>query len=467
MDTGLESLLGGEYAPAVAANAAALCAVLATSAVLSRRAKGTDGAADGAAGGAEAATGDTAKERSVAVRYLVVFLTWKLGDWMQGPYFHEVYLEKARGDVQAVAWYFLTGFLAAMVGGVFAGSVVDARGRRFGSVCGALGFAAAAWSVTAWDANVLLVGRVAGGVATSLLFTAPEAWLVGECARAGLRPGFLGGFFGWVYFLDSVVAIAAGYAANASVAALGRSTAAFEVSGVASCVAALLAVLLWAENPRSAAAASSDKEAAAEEERGGLSIVLGSPSLVLLACMQGLFEGAMYVFVMTWGRALTELTPEGPGAEGVPFGLIFSCFMMACMTGSTLVGCLTDRGYDARTLLMCAGVLSLLGMGASLAVSDPVHMAVAYSVYEAGVGMYFPCMGSLRAQHVPDGVRGAVTTWFRVPMNLIVIASVCYYKDLGVTGCSVAVLCCMVGFVALAASFGSAAAKEAGKAKKE
>eukprot|EP00754_Rhynchopus_humris_P007901 Rhum_TRINITY_DN13618_c0_g1::Rhum_TRINITY_DN13618_c0_g1_i1::g.62036::m.62036 len=257
MDAGLESLLGGEYAPAVAANAAALCAVLATSAVLSRRAKGKDGAAGGG-GGAEAATatGDAARERSVAMRYLVVFLTWKLGDWMQGPYFHEVYLEKARGDVQAVAWYFLTGFLAAMVGGVFAGSVVDARGRRFGSVCGALGFAAAAWSVTAWDANVLLVGRVAGGVATSLLFTAPEAWLVGECARAGLRPGFLGGFFGWVYFLDSVVAIVAGYAANASVAALGRSTAAFEVSGVASCVAALLAVLLWTENPRPAAAAA-------------------------------------------------------------------------------------------------------------------------------------------------------------------------------------------------------------------
>lgn len=56
--------------------------------------------------------------------------------------------------------------------------------------------------------------------------------------------------------------------------------------------------------------------------------------MLCLGLIQGLFEGAMYVFVLQWTPALTH------AAHGrlIPYGLVFSTFMMAVFSGSSLVG---------------------------------------------------------------------------------------------------------------------------------
>ncbi len=57
--------------------------------------------------------------------------------------------------------------------------------------------------------------------------------------------------------------------------------------------------------------------------------------------MQSLFEGSMYTFVFLWTPALQ------PHGEDIPFGLIFSIFMVACMAGSAVAGKLLapNSGY--------------------------------------------------------------------------------------------------------------------------
>jgi hypothetical protein len=52
---------------------------------------------------------------------------------------------------------------------------------------------------------LLLLGRVAGGLGTSLLFSAPEAWLVGEHQKGNYDGKWLGQTFGWAYAGDSLV----------------------------------------------------------------------------------------------------------------------------------------------------------------------------------------------------------------------------------------------------------------------
>jgi hypothetical protein len=61
---------------------------------------------------------------------------------------------------------------------------------------------------------LLLLGRLAGGIGTSLLFSAPEAWLVGESIKGGFDGRWLGQTFGWAYAGDSIVAIIAGQLAS-------------------------------------------------------------------------------------------------------------------------------------------------------------------------------------------------------------------------------------------------------------
>lgn len=154
--------------------------------------------------------------RSLQWRYLPAWLCFKAADWMQGPYFHEVYsskLEPATGtpiSQRAISALFLAGFVSSAVVGTAAGSLVDSYGRRAGCLAFALVYSASALSVLASELPLLAAGRLLGGVATSLLMSAPEAWLCAEHARLGLPPATLGGLFGWAYFGDSIVAILAG-----------------------------------------------------------------------------------------------------------------------------------------------------------------------------------------------------------------------------------------------------------------
>ena len=76
---------------------------------------------------------------------------------------------------------FLAGFVAATLVGTAAGSLVDSRGRRAGCVLYAAAAGAAAASVVCERPELLLAGRVVGGIGTSLLAAAPEASSSAHC----------------------------------------------------------------------------------------------------------------------------------------------------------------------------------------------------------------------------------------------------------------------------------------------
>ena len=54
--------------------------------------------------------------------------------------------------------------------------------------------------------------------------------------------------------------------------------------------------------------------------------------IALLGAIQSLFEASMYTFVFLWTPALS------PDGKKVAHGMIFACFMMSCMAGSTIAG---------------------------------------------------------------------------------------------------------------------------------
>jgi len=142
----------------------------------------TAGSAKPSAGSATSQAASAAALRSLQFRYLPAWLCFKAADWMQGPYFHEVYSSKLDGasgtplSQRAISALFLAGFVSSAVVGTAAGSLVDSYGRRAGCLAFALIYAASALSVLAEGVPLLAAGRLLGGVATSLLMSAPEAW---------------------------------------------------------------------------------------------------------------------------------------------------------------------------------------------------------------------------------------------------------------------------------------------------
>ena len=145
-----------------------------------------------------------ASVKALQIRFLAVFWLLRCADWLQGPYFYEVYASKVFNGVPAtiglVSKLFLTGFASTALFGPVVGRAVDQYGRKKGTLAFAIIYALGAASTKSPLLQVLFIGRILSGIGTSLLFSAPESWLVGESQQGGDDPdgSWLGETFGLV-----------------------------------------------------------------------------------------------------------------------------------------------------------------------------------------------------------------------------------------------------------------------------
>merc|ERR1712146_9138 len=127
----------------------------------------------------------------------------------------------------------------------------------------------------------------------------------------------------------------------------------------------------------------------------------------------------MYTFVFMWTPAL-----EKDGVT-IPHGLIFACFMISCSLGGTLFGLVS--GIPAHVLLIGVYVGAAAAMCVPMVTGEPFYIMGAFISFELLVGLFWPGIGTLRSQVVPESCRATVINLFRVPLNLIVCC-VLYYQ---------------------------------------
>ncbi|KAK1257664.1 hypothetical protein QJS04_geneDACA019896 [Acorus gramineus] len=182
-----------------------------------------------------------------------------------------------------------------------------------------------------------MVGRILGGIATSLLFSAFESWLVAEHFKRGFEPQWLSLTFSKAIFLgNGLVAIIAGLFANLLADNLGFGPVApFDA---AACILAIgMAIILssWSENHGD----SSESKGLLTQFRGAAVAIASDEKIALLGAIQSLFEGSMYTFVFLWTPALS------PNEEDIPHGFIFATFMLSSMLGSSIASRLMARAH--------------------------------------------------------------------------------------------------------------------------
>ena len=368
--------------------------------------------------------------RSLQIRFLVVFWLLRMADWLQGPYFYEVYASKVIGGapvaLDMVSKLFLIGFATTGILGPIVGKLVDSRGRRAGTLAFVILYTIGALSTRSDILAVLVLGRLAGGIGTSLLFSAPESWLVGEHTKGGFNGKWLGQTFGLAYAGDSLVAIAAGQLAGAAAAARGPCGP-FEISVAFLAAGGLYALWKWKENVAPVSALSDEGPTIKE----AWDVMLNDKKVLLVGAVQSLFEGAMYIFVLQWPPSLIAVVTGG----AVPFGTVFSCFMASCLLGSTLFGALMKRGFELeKTTAAMLGAATAAMATATAMGSSLVAVVAAFLVFEVCVGMYFPSIGTLRSRYIPESHRSVIVNIFGIPLNLIVVAVFLSIKQLGVSG---------------------------------
>jgi len=376
--------------------------------------------------------------KNLLSRYLTVYLLATMCDWFQGPYVYALYsaYEYAQHDI---AILFVAGFGSSMIFGSFIGGMADKGGRRKYVIVYSILYAGSCMTKHFNNYWMLMVGRLLGGIATSLLFSVFDSWLIKAHTVAKLDSSFISKSYAAAAYGNSVVAIVTGLVANNLASStemhpliesanfyVGGYLRPFDAAFFGLIICAVLTSFTWDENygERIGEKQASPTNGSPEFVRAlqsALSTTMNDTDIFRCGMIASLFEGSMYIFVFMWTPMLTNLTDDGE-EDNLPFGLIFSTFMVGCMIGSSIFSILIER-IRCEVLGAYVFLIGSLSMAVIYCSSSDTLCIIGMTIFEVCVGMYFPIMGTMKSEIVPESQRAAIYNVYRIPLNFIVVTS--------------------------------------------
>jgi MFS family permease len=358
--------------------------------------------------------------------YVLVYSLMMSGDWLQGPYVYYLYSQYGfdKGDIGRL---FIAGFGSSMLFGTIVGSLADKQGRKRACITYCISYILSCITKHSPEYKILMIGRILGGIATSLLFSAFESWLVAEHNKRGFDPQWLSITFSKAIFLgNGLVAIVSGLFANLLAENLGFGPVApFDAAACFLAIGMAIIMSSWSENYGDP---SESKDLMAQFKVAAKAIA-SDEKIALLGAIQSLFEGSMYTFVFLWTPALS------PNEEDIPHGFIFATFMLSSMLGSSIASRLLARklkveGYMQIVFSISAVTLVLPVVtnflvppssvkGGSMSFGGCLQL-LGFCTFEACVGIFWPSIMKMRSQYIPEEARSTIMNFFRIPLNLFV-----------------------------------------------
>lgn len=344
--------------------------------------------------------------RVFQLQYLSVYLTVMLADWLQGTNMYTLY--KSYGvDVGTL---FLTGFLSSAVFGTFLGIYVDRWGRKFGCILFCILEIAINTMEHSHNFNILLLGRIFGGLSTSLLFSAFESWMVSEHEKRGFSKELLASTFSISSWGNGLSAIIAGFLAQIA-SDFNGDIGPFQLAIVLSAISMLI-VFTWREN-YGEASQSEDVKTISSSIVSCCKTIMKHPKMLCLGLSQSFFEGAMYTFVFMWVPSMALALKD----EQLPLGLVFSSFMLAMTLGGLVMGSI----QQTEGVAVYVYIIATIAMIVPAITFDFWPVFISFLVFEASVGMFNSCGALLRSQYYPASMQSSIMTVFRLPLNLLVV----------------------------------------------
>ena len=273
--------------------------------------------------------------------------------------------------------------------------------------------------------SMLMLGRVLGGLGTSLLWTSWEAWYIHQhCVSLRLPRDWMTQTFTSITFYNGLLAILAGIVSSflAEDLSLGPLSP-FLLAVPVLINSAAVICSSWEEN-------YGDKEGTKTGSfMDGLRMILEDRALILLGGIQTCAESAMFIFVFLWTPVL-----DSEEEERMSLGWVFSCFMLSLMVGAQVSRLLSTAGISQQKILRQCFIIMTVSMAVS-AIStshylchDPLYCRhisfAAFLMMEAGVGAYLPVISRIRSRVIPESCRANVMSWYRFPLNLVTCVTI-------------------------------------------
>ncbi|XP_073297715.1 uncharacterized protein [Primulina huaijiensis] len=359
--------------------------------------------------------------------YVLVYSIMMAGDWLQGPYVYYLYSTYGFGKGE-IGQLFIAGFGSSMLFGTIVGSLADKQGRKRACVTYCVSYILSCLTKHSPQYKVLMIGRILGGIATSLLFSAFESWLVAEHFKRDFDQQWLSITFSKaIFFGNGLVAILSGLVGNLLVDTLNLGPVSpFDAAGIILAIGMAVILSSWTENYGD----PSENKDLLTQFKGAAVAIASDEKIALLGAIQSLFEGSMYTFVFLWTPALS------PNDEEIPHGFIFANFMLSSMLGSSIASRLLARNtlrveiYMQIVFVISSASLLLPVLtnflvppsdvkGGGISFSGSLQL-LGFCIFEACVGIFWPSIMKMRSQYIPEEARSTIMNFFRIPLNIFV-----------------------------------------------
>lgn len=343
--------------------------------------------------------------------YFLVYFFAVFADWLQGPYLYKLYSVYGFMESQ-IAILYVCGAAAGVLFGTVAGFLADRIGRKKLCVTFTVLYTVTCFMKLSRNYFILIVGRILGGISTSLLFCAFEAWYVHEhLERHDFPSEWLLVTISRTSWWNGVLAIAAGVTANVCAEWLSLGPVSpFMLAIPCLITAGVLIIIRWPENY------GSQKVNFRKACFQGLQNIVFDKKIMYIGAIGALFESVMYMFVFLWTPILDPGNP--------PLGIVFASFMVCILIGSSIFQLFHAWQLPLQNILVGSILLALFAILLSVGAIHPTKMKLSsaflsFVVYEIAIGIYFPTMGLIRNKIIPDSHRATIMNWFRVPLNIL------------------------------------------------
>jgi MFS family permease len=213
----------------------------------------------------------------------------------------------SQGDIGRL---FIAGFGSSMLFGTIVGSLGDKYGRKRASVTYCVTYILSCITKHSPQYRVLMLGRILGGIATSLLFSAFESWLVAEHFKRGFEAQWLSLTFSKAIFLgNGLVAILAGLVANTLVSSFSLGPVApFDAASCLLAVGMGIIIYTWPENYGDP---SESKTIVAQFQQAASAITSGKAALFCVSYWLGLLlQDVVYLSIFGFFQCIMRLWME-------------------------------------------------------------------------------------------------------------------------------------------------------------
>ncbi|GAB5365202.1 hypothetical protein AAMO2058_001037100 [Amorphochlora amoebiformis] len=341
--------------------------------------------------------------------YVVIYLILTMADWMQGPYLYALY-DSYGHSAQTIGQLFIAGFGTAALCSTFVGSLADKYGRK--RMCQVFCVVLMMSCLTKHSSSfsLLLIGRVLGGLSSSILFSSFESWMVHQHLFLNYPEKWMQSTFEIVVSGTGVGAMVSGLVATFLASQFGH-VAPFDCAIIFASLGLLLLSRAWPEN-------YGDRDISVVQTlENAYESIRGDQGIMLLGISQALFEAGMYIFVVMWTPTLDETS-----ATPVSHGWVFSTFMVCIILGGTLYKQYLTYGGTVEKLMVFACGAGAISLGIPVIVTDHTLQLISFCVFETCVGVFWPTASSLRSMYFPEDTRASVMATLRVPQNILIMS---------------------------------------------